>query len=86
VRLLQFASLRLPYPWALPPRAFKTYYWPKRRVTSFGPVFLVVVAIVGGNGHVWTCRDGGGGNGRRGHSRGGGRPSSLRFFVTSSYN
>ena len=54
-------------------------------LASFGPIFLVVVAIVGGNRHVWTCRDGSGGNGRRGHSRGGGRLSSLQFFITSSY-
>jgi hypothetical protein len=33
------------------------------QTTSFGPVFLVVAAVVGGTGHVWTCRDGGRGNG-----------------------
>jgi hypothetical protein len=40
--------------------------------------FLVVAAVVGGGGHVWTCHDGGRGNGRGGH------PSSLGFFVTGS--
>ena len=34
-------------------------------------------------GHIWTCRDGGRGNGH-GHSCGGGRLSSLWFFVTNS--
>ena len=28
--------------------------------TSFGPIFLVVAAVVRGSGHVWTC------DGRRG--------------------
>ena len=32
-------------------------------LASFGPVFLVVAAVVGDNGHVWTCCDGGRGNG-----------------------
>jgi len=48
-------------------------------LASFGPVFLVVAANVGGGRHVWTCRDGGSGNGRGGRG-----PPSLRFFVTSS--
>ena len=34
-------------------------------------------------GHIWTCRDGGRGNGC-GHSGGGGGLSSLWFFITNS--
>jgi len=45
-------------------KTVKTYYW---------PIFLVVAAVVGGGRHVWTCRDGGSGNGCAGHSRAGGR-------------
>jgi hypothetical protein len=55
--------------------------------TTFGPVFLIVAAVVGGGRHVWTCRDGGSDNGCGGHSCGGGRfvfCSFLWFFVTSS--
>ena len=40
--------------------------------------------LTGGGGHIWTCRDGISGNGFGGHSRGGGRPSSLTFFLMSS--
>ena len=36
-------------------------------LASFWPIFLIVVAIVGGSGHVWTCLDGSGGNGHGGH-------------------
>ena len=32
----------------------------------FGPIFLVVAAVVGGGGHDWTCCDGSCGNGRDG--------------------
>src|ERR1700678_2157688 len=55
------------------------YYWLRRRVhclASFGPVFLIVAGVVGGGRHIWMCRDGGRGNGH-----GGGRLSSLCYFV-----
>ena len=55
------------------------YYWLRRCVhclASFRPVFLIVAGVVGGGRHVWMCRDGGRGNGH-----GGGRLSSLWYFV-----
>jgi len=50
-------------------------------LASFGPVFLVVAAVAGGGGHVWTCRDGGSGTGCGRHSRGGGGRLSLWWMI-----